>query len=47
MNDGEIYGVQSTPTIFINGVMLAELSPEGLKDAIDKALAASSQKPNK
>jgi protein-disulfide isomerase len=46
MNDGEIYGVESTPTIFVNGVMLAELSPEGLKQAINKALAPSSQKPN-
>lgn len=37
VEDGELYGVGSTPTIFINGVQLRVLSPEGLRDAIDKA----------
>ena len=40
IEDGEIYGVSSTPTIFVNGVMLRVLSPQGLRDAIDKAAAA-------
>lgn len=40
IEDGEKYGVDSTPTIFINGVALTVLSPEGLRAAIDKALAA-------
>lgn len=40
MNDADIYGVDSTPTIFINGVMLKVFSEEGLKQAIDRALAA-------
>ena len=45
VTDGELYGVGSTPTIFINGVQLRTLSTEGLKEAIDRAGAkpASSQ----
>lgn len=39
LDDGEIVGVDSTPTIFINGVRLTDLTPEGLRAAIDKALA--------
>jgi protein-disulfide isomerase len=38
MDDGEIYGIGGTPTIFINGVQLRVLSAEGLRAAIDKAL---------
>ncbi len=37
IEDGEIYGVGSTPTIFVNGVQLRALSPEGLREAIDRA----------
>lgn len=37
VEDGEMYGVGSTPTIFINGVQLKVLSPEGLRAAIDRA----------
>jgi protein-disulfide isomerase len=44
MDDGEVYGVESTPTIFVNGVMLRTLSAEGLREAIDRALAASTPK---
>jgi len=40
IEDGEMYGVSSTPTIFVNGVMLRVLSAQGLRDAIDKAAAA-------
>ena len=39
IDDGQINGVQYTPTIFINGVMLLELTPEALRAAIDKALS--------
>lgn len=39
MADGEAYGVQATPTIFINGVQLLNLTPEGLRAAIDRAVA--------
>jgi len=44
MDDAEIYGVGSTPTIFINGVMLRTLSAEGLREAIDRAAAAAAAK---
>jgi protein-disulfide isomerase len=38
--DGEAYGVDGTPTIFINGVRLRNLTAEGLRTAIDRALAS-------
>jgi protein-disulfide isomerase len=37
LEDGEMYGVGSTPTIFVNGVQLKALSAEGLREAIDRA----------
>lgn len=37
VTDGEMYGVGSTPTIFVNGVQLRTLSAEGLREAIDRA----------
>ena len=45
VTDGEMYGVGSTPTIFVNGVQLRTLSAEGLKAAVDRAAGkpASSQ----
>jgi protein-disulfide isomerase len=39
LEDAEIYGVGSTPTIFINGIQLRILSPEALREAIDRAAA--------
>jgi len=41
VSDGEVYGVGSTPTIFINGVQLRVLSADGLKAAIDRAAGGS------
>ncbi|HEY6805216.1 MAG TPA: thioredoxin domain-containing protein [Pyrinomonadaceae bacterium] len=41
MSDAEIYGVSSTPSIFINGVLLKNLSADGLREAIESALAAA------
>ena len=38
IEDGEMYGVGVTPTIFINGVQLRTLSAEGLREAIDRAV---------
>jgi protein-disulfide isomerase len=38
--DGEAYGVDGTPTIFINGVRLRNLTAEGIRTAIDRALAS-------
>jgi protein-disulfide isomerase len=40
--DGEMYGIDSTPTIFVNGVLLKTLSAEDLRAAIDRALGATS-----
>jgi protein-disulfide isomerase len=39
VEDGEMYGIGSTPTIFINGVQLRVLNAEGLREAIDRAAA--------
>ncbi|MFN0277288.1 MAG: DsbA family protein [Pyrinomonadaceae bacterium] len=38
MADGESYGIGRTPTIFVNGRSVRNLSAEGFKSAIDKAL---------
>lgn len=38
--DGEAYGVDATPTVFINGVRLRNLTAEGIHAAVDSALAA-------
>jgi protein-disulfide isomerase len=40
IEDGELYGVSSTPTIFINGVQLRVLSGDGLREAIERALTS-------
>ena len=37
IEDGEMYGVEGTPTIFINGVMLTELGADSLRASIEKA----------
>ena len=42
--DGENYGVDQTPTIYVNGVVLGTLSDEALRAAIDRALAAAKPK---
>jgi protein-disulfide isomerase len=39
IEDGELYGVEGTPTIFINGVMLTELGADSLRAAIERAFA--------
>ena len=45
--DGQRYGVDATPTIYINGVRLRDLSAEGLRAAIDRALARAGQAPTR
>jgi predicted DsbA family dithiol-disulfide isomerase len=46
MEDGEVYGVEVTPTFFINGAILTEYSADGIRRAIDKAFArAGKQQP--
>jgi protein-disulfide isomerase len=39
IEEGEAYGIEGTPTIFINGVMLTTLSADALREAIEKAFA--------
>jgi len=43
IEDGEMYGVGSTPTIFINGIQLRILSAEGLRAAIDRAAGGAAK----
>jgi protein-disulfide isomerase len=43
IDDGDIYGVNSTPTIFVNGVAINALSAEALRAAIDRGLARAPQ----
>ena len=45
MDDAEIYGISSTPSIFINGVLLRTLSADALREAIDRAAAAAKNSP--
>ena len=45
VEDGEIYGVDRTPTIFVNGMALEVLSTEGLHVAVDRALATPKTSP--
>ena len=44
--DGEMYGVEGTPTIFINGIALqtAEFSADGCRAAIERAFARASKR---
>jgi protein-disulfide isomerase len=44
MEDGERYGVDSTPAIFVNGIALREMSMEALRALIDRGLASSNPK---
>jgi protein-disulfide isomerase len=43
LDDGEIYGIGSTPSIFVNGMLLKTLSADGLREAIDRAAAAANR----
>lgn len=45
MEEGEAYGIDSTPTFFINGVILTEYSADGLRAAIEKAFAKAGKRP--
>lgn len=38
MADGESYGIDATPTIYVNGVKVRQLSAAGFRRAIDRAL---------
>jgi protein-disulfide isomerase len=45
LHDGDRVGVQGTPTVFLNGRRVTDLSYEGLKSAVDAALSAAAQAP--
>lgn len=45
VEDGKAYGVNATPTIFINGVRLLDLSDRAIKAGIDRAFERAGQKP--
>ncbi len=38
MADGKIYGIGSTPTIYVNGIKIRQLTAENMRAAIEKAL---------
>lgn len=44
MQDGEVYGVEVTPTFFINGAILTDYSADGLRTAIEKAFARAGKR---
>ncbi len=41
IEEGELYGIEGTPTIYINGTMLMTLGADGLREAIEKGLAGA------
>ena len=45
LHDGDRVGVMGTPTIFLNGQRVTDLSYEGLKAAVDAALSSAAQLP--
>jgi protein-disulfide isomerase len=45
IDDGELYGVDSTPAIFVNGVALREMSVEALRALIERGLASATSNP--
>jgi protein-disulfide isomerase len=45
MEEGEGYGIEGTPTFFINGVTLTEYSEEGLRAAIERAFTRAGNRP--
>ncbi|MDQ6651201.1 MAG: thioredoxin domain-containing protein [Acidobacteriota bacterium] len=45
IDEGQMYGVENTPTIFVNGITLRDLSAEALRGTIDRALARSNSTP--
>lgn len=45
VDDGEMYGIDSTPAIFVNGIALTEMSSEALRALIDRRLAGANSPP--
>ena len=44
LDEGETFGIQSTPTFYINGAILTEYSADGLRSAIEKAFARAAKR---
>ncbi len=45
IDEGEIYGIDSTPAVFVNGVALREMSIDALRALIDRGLAGANPAP--
>jgi protein-disulfide isomerase len=45
IDDGQLYGVDSTPAVFVNGVALTEMTIEALRALIDRGLAGGNSAP--
>jgi protein-disulfide isomerase len=41
MDDGQLYGIDSTPALFVNGIAVTEMSSDALRAAIERALAGA------
>ncbi len=41
IDDGQLYGIDSTPAIFVNGMAVTEMSSEALRAAIERGLAGT------
>jgi protein-disulfide isomerase len=39
LQDGKFYGINGTPTIYVNGIVVSDLTAEALKSQIERALA--------
>ncbi len=44
IDDGQLYGVDSTPAVFVNGIALTEMSIEALRALIERGLSNSAPK---
>lgn len=44
LDDGQLYGIDSTPAVFVNGVALREMSIEALRALIDRGLNPANPK---
>jgi protein-disulfide isomerase len=44
MEDGEVYGVEATLSLFINGATLTDYSADGLRAAIEKAFVGAEKR---
>jgi protein-disulfide isomerase len=43
IDDGQLYGIDSTPAVFVNGLVLTEMSAEALRALIDRGLGVTSK----